>query len=341
MNAPGPSQSPPRVALVGLGLIGGSILQALARGAGGRPASGFDLDPETVAAASADGHRVAGSVGELAAEADLVVVAVPPERTAGVVVEVLEASPHTAVIDVASVKAPIVSAVRERLPAELHRYLPAHPLAGSESGGWEAARPDLLDDAVWAICPVSDGAPLELLRVGAPFLDALGARLVFCDPSDHDAAVARSSHVAHIAAQVLAGSIDRDSPELGALLSGGGFRDMTRIASSDAGLWSQIIALNGPEVSAAIGAWIDELERIRRAVDDGVPEAITGGWSRGRAMLELVETTRWAETGWERRTLAWPAWDELRDLGRSGRMVRRLSAEGDGLSLDVSAIRGS
>lgn len=329
-----------RVGVVGLGLIGGSILQALAlalaRGTGGEPTIGFDLGAETVAAASAAGHRVAGSVEELATAADLVIVAVPPARTAAVVVEVLEANQSVAVIDVASVKAAVVEAVRERAPGEIHRYLPAHPLAGSESGGWSAARPDLLDGAIWAICPSDDGTPLDSLRPWTPFLDQFEARLVVCDPSDHDAAVARTSHVAHIAAQVLAGSIDHGPPELAALLSGRGFRDMTRIAGSDAELWRQIIAMNGAEVSAAIGGWIDELERIREAIDRDASEAVTDGWGRGRAMLDLVNATRWAEPGWERRAFAAPAWEELRDLSRSGRVVRRLEWDGDGITLDVS-----
>jgi prephenate dehydrogenase len=301
--------TPPRVGVIGLGLIGGSIAQRLA---GEGAVLGFDSDSE-----ERPGVELAGSAEELARASDLVVVAVPPEHTGATVAVALEANPHALVTDVASVKKPPLDRVRERMPEALDRYLPSHPLAGAESAGWRAARPDLLDRASWAVCPPSPSAGAEpLCRFGALF-DTFGARLVVCDAGEHDLAVARTSHAPHLMAAAMAASLD--GHRLAAALSGGAFRDMTRVARSDPSLWSEILELNQAEVHAVLDEWLE--------LSKASPSEV---WSRGRATVELVEELRWDEPRWAARSFEWPAWDELLALGRDGLAIRRPELE-DGL----------
>jgi len=308
-----------RVGVIGLGLIGGSIARRLAERAGEFEVAGFDAD-----GAARDGLQLAASPRELAAGAELVVVAVPPDRTASVIAEVLDGNRHSLLTDVASVKAPILHEVSQLVPDALHRYLPGHPLAGAEESGWQAARADLLDSATWAVCPPTENAPAEPLCQLGRMLSAFDARIVVCDPHEHDRAVARTSHAPHVVARALAAAPPDGgpSPQLTALLSGGAFRDMTRVAASDPKLWQSILELNRDEVRAVLDEWI-------AALGSSGPEQ--------EPMLEMVESLRWNEPrAWETRTLDWPAWNELVELGRSGTAIRHPRLEGDSLIADAA-----
>jgi prephenate dehydrogenase len=328
--------TPVRVGVAGLGLIGGSIAQGLARESSSYSLTGFDADAATRAAASEGGIALVHSLEELSAGAELVVVAVPPEHTADAVTRVLVADAHVLVTDVASVKAPVVSRVRAGAPAHIHRYLPSHPLAGAESRGWESARPDLLDETVWAVCPPDTGAPAELLCRFGTLLDCFDARVIVCDAVEHDVAVARTSHAPHLAAEMIAASLEQGQASLAAALSGGAFRDMTRVARSDPALWSEILQLNREDVLAVVDEWIADLELLRASLAAGQDGAIGESWERGRAMVELVERLRWQAPAWEERDFDWPAWEELLSLGRAGVAIRRPSVSAGRLSAQVA-----
>jgi prephenate dehydrogenase len=303
-----------RVGVVGLGLIGGSIARRLAELPDLYEPIGYDVRNESRA-----GLEVADTIENLARAAEMVIVAVPPKVTASVVTAVLQADPDVLVTDVASVKAPIVKELGDQ-----DRYLPSHPLAGSETTGWRAAKADLLQSTTWAVCPPSPGAPAELLcRWGALF-DAFDARLVVCDAEDHDVAVAHTSHAPHVLAAAVAASLAaQDHPRLTAALSGGSLRDIARLARSDQALWREILELNGANTEAA-------LAHVRSALDN--PPA----WDRGAQMAELVHQLRWSEPVWERRDFEWPAWDELEQLGSQGVAIRRPAIAGGRLTADVA-----
>lgn len=305
-----------RIGVVGLGLIGGSIARRLAELPDLYEPIGYDVKDEPRA-----GLELRGSPEQLAREAELVIVAVPPRETAAVVAAVLAADQRVLVTDVASVKAPIVEAV-----GESERYLPSHPLAGAETPGWRAAKAELLNDTTWAVCPPSATASVELFCRWAAVFDAFDARLIVCDPLEHDGAVARTSHAPHIVASAMAAALaDQASPRLAAALSGGAFRDVARLASSDHDLWGQLIALNGDHIADAIADL--------RAALDRPPD-----WPRGSEAAELVHDLRWREPVWERREFDWPAWDELTQLGREGIAIRRPALTDDGrLAADVAA----
>jgi prephenate dehydrogenase len=300
-----------RTGVVGLGLIGGSLLRAL----GG---VGYDADPAVRTAAAADGFEVAGEPAGLAG-CELVLVAVPPARVTDVVAELLEALPDALVADTTSVKGP--------LPRH-ERLVGGHPMAGAESAGWAASTAVLLQGAPWAACPA--GKALEPLLALSAAVDALGGRIVACTAEEHDAAVARTSHVPHLAAQALAG-LAADGG-LQAALAGTAFRDMTRVARADAELWSEILAANRDACLDAVDELVARLGVLRAALGD--VDAIRTEWALGLGWLEAVDAARWHEPAWSEEPV--DGWPGLLEHGRAGRAVRRLRRDGGTLRAEVA-----
>ena len=279
--------------VAGLGLIGGSLLRAL----GG---VGYDADPAVREAATAEGFEVADALDGLR-DAELIFVAVPPGRTYAVVDEVLAAVPDAAVADTASVK----GAVPER-----ERFVAAHPMAGSEASGWASSSADLLRGATWAACPA--GGSLEpLLRLSAA-VDALGGRIVPCSAEEHDAAVARTSHVPHIVANALAAL----APDTA--LAGTAFRDMTRVAHADARLWAEILTANHAAVAPALDELIARLAALRGLLGD--EEALREEWREAAAPRDAA---------WTDEEVA--GWDAL-----LGHPVRRVRLDGGAYRAEVA-----
>jgi prephenate dehydrogenase len=320
--------------VLGLGLVGGSLLQGL-RAAGAEPL-GFDADPDVTAAAAAAGYAVAADAESLAQACPVVIVCVPPARTPGAVAAALAAGPVVA--DAASVKGPVLAAVVEMVaePA-LDRYIPAHPLAGSERAGWGAAEATLLAGAVWAACPPRPRASLEPLCALAAALEPLRPRLLICDAAEHDAAVARTSHAPHVAAIALARAAGSG---LAAALTGGAYRDMTRTAAADEALWAAILHANRGPVADALRALATELGELAGAIAAGDDDALAAAWQAGALARAQACALRWEEPAWAAERLRLPPWDALLGLGRAGRAIRRPRLDGDALAVDVAAVSG-
>jgi len=326
--------SAPRVGVCGLGLIGGSALLALR--AAGVPVRGCDVWPDPRTWCEGLGLQADGSPEATAREVDVLLVCVPPHATAKVAAAALASNPDVVVVDVASVKAPVVDEVRARAPRDAGRFLPAHPLAGAERGGFASARPDLLDGATWAVCPPADDPDGEvdttatLLRV-APVLDALGARLLVCTPEEHDRALAATSHAPHVVAGAAA-EVAADAPTGGpiaAVLSGGALRDITRVAAAPAGLWAEILHANARPTADALDATADRLRAAARALRDGDHGALVAGWERGTVAHDRIAAARWSAPDWEPLTVG-DGWPGLLALGTAGVVVRGLTADDDG-----------
>lgn len=251
------------VRIVGSGLLGASIGHALR-------AHGVDV---VLADASPAQLRLAIDYGAGRATSDadapgLIVVAVPPDVTARVVVEELNAYPDAIVTEVASVKGPILTAL-EAADADLTRYVGSHPMAGRERGGAIAARADLFTARPWVVCPAPASSPAAIAAVKALTND-VGAFPITFDAAEHDRAVAYTSHVPQIVASLLAARLsDADPHELE--LAGGGVRDTTRIAASDPGLWEQILSANADSIVPVLDALAADLEQLRGALR--APEA--------------------------------------------------------------------
>jgi prephenate dehydrogenase len=262
----GPPQS---VALIGTGLIGGSIGLALRRD--GVAVRGFDHDPTRAAAALELGavDVLATGVADAVTGADLTVVAVPVGFVAEVVIEALDAG-AALVTDVGSVKAPVVTAVETARPDAAPRFVGGHPMAGSEQEGLAGASPDLFVGATWVLTPTGRTDPQVFAEVRS-FVARVGAEAIAVAPELHDALVAVVSHVPQLAASTLMNVASAGNDEHAVLLrlAAGGFRDMTRIASSHPAIWPDICLANRDAIVGALDRYLAELTRVRSIVAEG------------------------------------------------------------------------
>lgn len=260
-----------RATVVGTGLIGGSI--ALALRARGWHVSGVDRDPARLERAQRAG--VVDATG-FDRDAEITFVAVP---VLGVVDAVRAALAETdgLVTDVGSVKAPIVEAVADR------RFIGGHPMAGSEQEGLDGADPTMFEGAVWVLTPTAD-TDNDALSTVAGVVGSFGAEMVALPPERHDALVAVVSHVPHLTAVTLMGLASERASEHAALLrlAAGGFRDMTRIASSHPAIWPDICAENRAAIVDTLDALIAGLQRMRSYVDTGDRDSLLHALSFAR-----------------------------------------------------------
>ncbi|MCR1780995.1 prephenate dehydrogenase [Nocardioides carbamazepini] len=249
------------VEIVGTGLIGTSIALACRRA--GLDVLLTDTTPDHVRTASGLG------AGRPRTEQDvpqLVVVAVPPDALGAVLTQVLDdAGPDTVVTDVGSVKSGPLAAVAGHPAAS--RYVGSHPMAGTEHSGPLSASGELFDGRPWALTP-GPGVSPAATRVVEALAVVCGAVPVHLSPVEHDRAVARTSHVPHLMASLVAGTLAGASPDHLAL-SGTGVRDVTRVAGGDPRLYSQIISGNATAVAALLAEIRDRLDLALEAVVGG------------------------------------------------------------------------
>jgi len=266
----------PEVHVVGTGLIGTSI--GLALRAVGVDVSLADQSETTVALARDLGAgRITGEV-----DPGVVVIAAPPDISPRLVLEALERWPGAVVTDVTSVKQ-VIHADLVRAGRALDRYVGSHPMAGRERSGAISGRGDLFEGRAWVLCPHegSDPAAVDLVERMARATGAATSRL---SPADHDAAVAAVSHVPQVAASLVAARLEHLSEQaLG--LSGPGVRDVTRIAASDPGLWTQILAGNAVAVGAVLTEISEELTGIVEALTELGREESVADAPGARAVL--------------------------------------------------------
>jgi prephenate dehydrogenase len=264
------------VAILGPGLIGGSLALALAeRGLAERlmiyARSPRALDEIRTAGVDAE---LTGNPSEAVSEADVVILCVPIEAMPALVHEFRDAlKPSALVTDVGSVKGSVVREI-EPLLDDRALWIGSHPMAGSEQAGFAAARADLFEDAAVIITPTPH-TQREAVRRAEQFWQALGGRVTALKPDDHDEIVARISHVPHVVAAALA---YWSSPEIQAQenpgfpdaqkFAGGGFRDLTRIASGSPELWTEILLANGPSVAKSLQALLLLLGRLAGTIEN-------------------------------------------------------------------------
>jgi prephenate dehydrogenase len=275
---------PQPVLVVGTGLIGTSLALALRRR--GVPVQLEDRDAAAVAVAVERGAGQSRTGDD--ADPALVVVAVPPAATAGVVDAALARFPSAVVTDVASVKVPVLAAL-EATGADLARYVGGHPMAGREVSGPAAARADLLDDRAWVITPHPAATSAAVSAIQELAL-AVRALPVLMAAEEHDRAVAVVSHAPQVLSSLLAARL-LESSETAVSIAGQGLRDMTRIAASDPSLWVEILAANAHPVSDVLTALRDDLDHLLAALDaaDGVgAAALVDALRRGNAGRQRV-----------------------------------------------------
>ncbi len=263
-----------RLAIVGVGLIGGSFAMAAREAGLARRISGWD-DRATLAAALSRG--VIDEVEEAFAgggycHADLVYLAAP----VGGIIEFLQAHGRQTkrgaiVTDAGSTKRQVCRAARTALAEGAH-FVGGHPMAGSQQRGLDAARADLFRDSAYALIggePAQKGLEAIALRLMIEAVRAIGARPVVVSAERHDHVVAAISHTPQLLATALAASVAEAGDELMEQLAGAGFADMTRLAASHWSVWEDICATNGDEIADALKGLIARLERMHSELATG------------------------------------------------------------------------
>ena len=272
-----------RVAVVGVGLIGGSVGLA-ARERLGAQVHGWDPDAGALERARERGaiDVAAPSLADAVAGADLAVVAAPVGRLTAVVAEVLESAPaDCAVTDVGSTKRAVV--------LDDERFCGGHPLAGAETAGVEHARADLFEGAIWYLTPTARTSGILLERLHRA-VAAFGARPRSVDAETHDRLMASVSHLPHVLANVLVGQAARALGGETVPPTGPSFRDATRVAGANSAIWTDIYLANRDALAAQIDETVARLAEVREALLAGDAEAVTA-WNDDaaadrRALLE-------------------------------------------------------
>ncbi|HEX6301820.1 MAG TPA: prephenate dehydrogenase/arogenate dehydrogenase family protein, partial [Acidimicrobiia bacterium] len=261
-----------RAIIHGTGLLGASV--GLGLRSQGWEVSGWDPDPDALTEASRRG-AIGWELDGPETDADLVVLAAPP----GAIARSLEnMNTDSLVTDIAGVKIPMVSAA-----SHLSHFVGGHPMAGGETSGASLATRTMFHGATWVL--TSDGAdPADVARVDV-ITRSLGANPVVMTAQEHDAAVARVSHLPHVIAAALMRLADADQATLS--LAGTGFRDLTRIAAGDSTWWAEVLTANYAQVDASI-------EELQKALDEW--RRIIGDNSAGELDAEL-ESARVARAG--------------------------------------------
>jgi prephenate dehydrogenase len=299
-----------KVAVLGVGLIGGSIGLAARRRVGAYVV-GYDPDGRALSNAVEVGaiDEPAFCIADAARAADVVFVTSPvgvAAETARLALE--QASAECVVSDVGSTKREITQAIPNQ------RFVGGHPLAGAETAGVENARDDLFDGATWYLTPLAgaawpaagasspagvtpqsavDAAPWAVERLRG-LIERIGARPVAIEPDAHDRLMASVSHLPHVLANVLVAQATRAiesndmSRQDGRLGAGPSFRDATRVAGANTGIWIDIYMSNGDLLAEALDGVIEELSTVREALDAGNVEALAAWHERARAELEKL-----------------------------------------------------
>jgi len=283
-----------RVAIVGVGLIGGSFALAL-RAAG---LCGHVLGVGR-GAANLESARRLGVIDSIATDpaqaagCDLVMVATPVaqfERVLSALAPGLRAG--ALVTDGGSTKRDVVAAARKALGPKIAQFVPGHPISGAEKSGAEAAKADLFRDRRVILTPLAENAPADVARIAAAWR-ACGARVFRMDPETHDEVLAAVSHLPHLLAYALVKEFaDRGNAAQLFSNSAGGLRDFTRLASSHPEMWRDICVANRDKLAAELGAFEERLRAIRPLLEAGDGAALEKLFADARGVRE-----KWLQGG--------------------------------------------
>jgi prephenate dehydrogenase len=308
-----------RVAVLGLGLIGGSLLHAIRHA--GLEVVGYDIDPATAAAVSASGFPVAPTDAAAVHGADLVVLAMPlPDVAAALRALPPHLAADAVLTDVGTLKGPVLAAVRELLPGST--FVGGHPLAGVEETGWGAADPLLFRDEPWALT-IEDDTPIDAWLRLAELVCDLGARPVPTTADDQDAAIARVIGLPHVLAEALALTGLAGGP-LGLSLAAGSYMSGSRVARTRPDL---------------VATWCDGNAGLVDALDDAIAHlrAARDALAADETVLPLAQAGHDARINWEHRRFEpvelVPAAPVLLDHGRTGGWITAVLRDADEVRL--------
>jgi prephenate dehydrogenase len=276
-----------QLAVVGVGLLGGSVAKAARQGGLARRIVGIGRDAGRLQPALDDG-TLDLAVTDLDAgvrDADFILLAAPVLTIEGLLERVWRAAPAAGAVvtDVGSTKRNIVRAAERLAATRPLAFVGSHPMAGSEQAGYRVARPDLFRGATVIVTP-TETTELAALKKTTEFWEALGARVSSLDPETHDRTVAAISHLPHLIACALVDGAARAEPA--ALeFAARGFRDTTRIAAGDPDMWAEIFLANRDALTATVDAFREALGELQQVIDGGRADAL-------RAVLARIKATR-------------------------------------------------
>ncbi|EPX80678.1 prephenate/arogenate dehydrogenase family protein [Litoreibacter arenae] len=277
-----------RVALIGLGLIAGSLFYAMKRAGLAGVVVGYARSAETRDVAREIGlcDRVVDSAAEAVEGADLVILCVPVGAMGAVAAEI---APHlkqgALVSDVGSTKGAVIEAVAPHLPEGVH-FIPAHPLAGTEQSGPRSGFAELFDNR-WCLLTPLEGTDPEVLERYKELWRQMGSNVDEMDAPHHDLVLAVTSHTPHLIAYTMVGVADdlgRVTDSEVVQYSAAGFRDFTRIAASDPTMWRDVFLANKDATLEILGRFTEELFALQRAIRTGDGEQLHDYFTRTRAI---------------------------------------------------------
>jgi len=275
------------IAIIGLGLLGGSIGLAVREFLPDLVTTGYDRDPATRARAAERGlvGTVCDSAAEAVGAADLVIFCVPVGAMRAAAGEVAGAlKPGVLVSDVGSSKQTVARELAEALPGVA--IIPAHPVAGTENSGPDAGFAALFRNRWCIITPPEDANPLLLTDL-VQFWEALGANVELMSPQHHDLVLAVTSHLPHLIAYTIVGTAsDLEDVTQSEVIkySAGGFRDFTRIAASDPTMWRDVFLSNREAVLEMLQRFTEDLTALQRAIRVGDGDQLFDHFTRTRAI---------------------------------------------------------
>ncbi|MDR0999561.1 MAG: prephenate dehydrogenase [Clostridiales bacterium] len=271
------------IAVVGLGLIGGSLCKAV-KAYTDHFTLGLDTDEETVRRALADGaiDSIIGVNGLI--DADLTIVSLYPEQTVGFILQnAAHFRPGSLVIDVCGVKAPVVAAVSPALRERGVHFIGAHPMAGREFSGYGFSQAELFQSASFIMTPALDADPASVSQLESFALSLGFGRVIKTDPAIHDANIAFTSQLAHIVSNAYV-----KSPTLasGFGFTAGSFLDLTRVAKLNEDMWSSLFMLNREALMYELQTIIAHLNEYLDALRHGKSESLRSLLKDGRVLKE-------------------------------------------------------
>lgn len=257
--------------IVGLGLIGGSIAKAASERKIFRRMFAVDIDEETLKKIEKEkiAERVTNNIFDVVNDTDILILSTPPDQIAKVAKKIIKNTDGNLVItDVGSVKERIVEEIENELSQNVN-FIGGHPLAGTEFSGFDASFSTLFDGKICVLTPTSRTNPEALRRVKEMW-ERLGSVVVEMDPKEHDRIFAMVSHLPHVLAYTIVSTVASAEQYNGELFqfTGAGFRDFTRIASSDPIMWRDICLLNSNNILYAIECFERELKNLKKAIKE-------------------------------------------------------------------------
>jgi cyclohexadieny/prephenate dehydrogenase len=279
------------VAVIGLGLLGGSVGLAIADKLPGVATTGYDADPAVRRRAAERGlvGTVCETPGEAVRDCDLVLLCVPVGAMEDAARALAPDLPADAIVsDVGSSKQSVAEALARALPR--HTVIPAHPVAGTEQSGPDAGFASLFSHRWCILTPAGDADPAAVATLSS-FWEAIGAKIELMDAAHHDLVLAVTSHIPHLIAYTIVGTAsDLEEVTRGEVIkySAGGFRDFTRIAASDPVMWRDVFLSNREAVLEMLGRFTEDLTALQRAIRRGDGDALFDLFTKTRAIRRSI-----------------------------------------------------